>query len=270
MRYPAQFRCQIPIACEAIFEGEAKSFGTVLCFLYKGWVICLGLIDQRFVVAEIHVAQLGMPIEAQRVPDKGVELAHEEIRQVEGVDFIAGGKCGVAFKETVAVRALDHLHPQLCAARFEQAACAAIGVNYENALVLVAVAVNGLFYRVGDAFGVVVQNCRQAGEIEVRPAIAAGDIKNFAGECAAGQQKHFAGTCWGEAGVCQAGFCWGRVGVGGHCVGSLERAGGRGLGCAYMMAEAVAGCNCAGFAPSPALLSLNGLYLLHCRFRIGR
>ena len=73
---------------------------------------------RALVVAENHVAQLGVAVEAHRPPDEGVELADQEVGQVEGAHLgvAAGLEGGVAVEEAVAVRAGDHLDAERGAA----------------------------------------------------------------------------------------------------------------------------------------------------------
>ena len=60
-------RGQIAVAGEAALEGQAEAVGAGLGLGGQGRVVGLGLIDQFFVVAEIHVAQFRMAVEAHAV-----------------------------------------------------------------------------------------------------------------------------------------------------------------------------------------------------------
>ncbi len=48
---------------------------------------------------------------------------------------------------------------------------------------------HGLFHGFRDAVGVIVQDCGQAGQVHVGPAIARDEIENFAGQRAAGDEQ---------------------------------------------------------------------------------
>ena len=74
-------------------------------------IVGLGEVDEPAVVAEVDRQQLGMAVEAEAGDDDRVELAGQEVGQVERAELLlleglVGGRAGV---ELVAVRALDPL-----------------------------------------------------------------------------------------------------------------------------------------------------------------
>ncbi len=78
---------KIAVAGEPPFKGKAQRFRADFGLGRQGRIIGLGLIDQFFVIAEIHVAQFGVPVEAHGFHDECVELPDQKIGQVKGCDF---------------------------------------------------------------------------------------------------------------------------------------------------------------------------------------
>lgn len=97
-------RGQIAVAGKTALKSQAQPISTGLGFLCQSGIIGLRLIDQLVIIAKIHLAQLGMTIQPERLPDKGIKLTHQKIGQVEGREFLAGGKRLIAFEETIAMR----------------------------------------------------------------------------------------------------------------------------------------------------------------------
>ena len=82
-----------------MFKGQSQSIRVLLCQGNKSGMMDLGLINQCRVMAEIHIPQIGMTIQAQWFPHKRIELAHQEIRQVKRRDFVTFGKSIIAFEK---------------------------------------------------------------------------------------------------------------------------------------------------------------------------
>jgi hypothetical protein len=113
-------RFEIAIAGEAPLERQAERIGAGAGLFGEAGIVGLGLVDQRRVVAEIHVAKLGVPVEAEGFRHEGVELADEEIGEVEGRHLVARGEDVVAFEEAVAMGPFQHLDAQRRAARLQR------------------------------------------------------------------------------------------------------------------------------------------------------
>ena len=79
---------KIAISGEAAFKFQTHPLGTFTGAFGQVRVIDLCLIDQLGVIAEIHVAQFGVPVQPQRFPDKGIELPRQKVGQVKGGGFI--------------------------------------------------------------------------------------------------------------------------------------------------------------------------------------
>ena len=87
--------------------------------------------NQAAVVAKIHVAQFRMPVEAERLDDKTLELARQKIGQEERVDIVLGarGERVVAPIEGIAMRPGDPLDAFLRADLVELALRPAFGIG---------------------------------------------------------------------------------------------------------------------------------------------
>ena len=124
--------------------------------------------DDAPVGAEIVVAQLREAIEAEPLDDQRVEVAGEEIGQVESAELLLGegGEDLLAGVEGVAMRARDALDAFLGEDAVERPARAAIAVEAENLVVGGAIGADLLPHRLGDSLGTVVETRRQADEID--------------------------------------------------------------------------------------------------------
>ena len=112
-----------------------------------------------------------MPVEAHRLPNEGVELAHQKIGQVEGGKLLLRrlGKDSIAFKKRITMGSFQHLHAQFLALFLQLAARAAIGIENKHLLVALGVT-NGLLNGCGNAVGPEMQVRRQALQIQMIPA----------------------------------------------------------------------------------------------------
>ena len=133
-----------------------------------------------------------MPVEAEAADHQPVEVAHQEVGDVERARLFVGkrGERRSAGEELVAMRAGHALDAFLREHRVELAAGAAVAVRDEDRRVAIAVGVDLLaapppVIRSGR----VVQLGRQALHVEVRPAIPALQRDDFAGERAAGDDQ---------------------------------------------------------------------------------
>src|SRR5690606_10627202 len=70
---------EIAIAGKTVFIGEPEIVGCGLRLPLQFLVFLLAEIDQLAVIAEIHLLQVRMPVEAERFDDEGLELAGEEV-----------------------------------------------------------------------------------------------------------------------------------------------------------------------------------------------
>ena len=97
-------------------------------------ILVLGQVDQLLVVAEIHVLEFGVPVEAERLHDEGVELARQKVGQEEGGEILVGalGEILVAGEEGVTVRSGQALDALALAESVDIAARAAIGIADED------------------------------------------------------------------------------------------------------------------------------------------
>ena len=70
-------------ACLGSPETREPSRRALFGLCVQGGIVDLRLVDQLGVIPEIHVPQLGVPVEAHRPPDEGIELPNQEIGQIE-------------------------------------------------------------------------------------------------------------------------------------------------------------------------------------------
>ena len=118
--------------------------------------------------------QLGWLVQPKAAPHDPVEVAGQEVGQVERADLLLLERCerrraGVELVAMGAGDALDTLevvlqHP------VEQAARAAVGVRDEDPVVVAAAGAQPRGHRLGDALGPVVQVGGQAGQVDARQA----------------------------------------------------------------------------------------------------
>ena len=105
-------RGEVAVAGRPALEGEAEAVGGGAARAsVQLRVVGLGEVDEPAVVAEVDRQQLGMAVEAEAGDDDRVELAGQEVGQVERAELLVlqrgvGGRAGV---ELVAVGAADAL-----------------------------------------------------------------------------------------------------------------------------------------------------------------
>ena len=188
---------EIAIACEASLERQAKSCGTVLRLGRQRRVVGLCLEDQLFIVSEVGVAKLRVPVKPERFPDESIELAGQEIGQVECGELIAGAldKALCSFEECVAMWTAKHLDTQLGGCGLQVSTSAAIRVGEEYALVSISSGRrDGLANGGGDALGMIVQDRGQALQVDVLEAICVGDGKDLMRQRTTGKHKNAPGS----------------------------------------------------------------------------
>ena len=101
---PRNVPLQVAIAGLAAFKGEAQGLGGGFGLGGQGGVVGLGEVDERAVIAEIHVPQLRVAVEAEGSGDEGVELKGEEVGQgTEGREVKVIVKVKVKIKVKVEV-----------------------------------------------------------------------------------------------------------------------------------------------------------------------
>ena len=109
-------KCADPVeAGEAALIGEAEPFGRRLGLRVQIGIVELRQMDHSAVIAEVIVAQLRKPVEAEAANDERVEMAGEKIGEVERARlFLGEGREGLLSGiERVAMRALDAASPPL-------------------------------------------------------------------------------------------------------------------------------------------------------------
>jgi hypothetical protein len=115
-------------------EGEPESVGSGLGARGQLRVVALGEVHEPAVRAEVVGQQLRVAVEPEPGPDDRVELAGQEVGQVEGPDLlllegIEGSRAGV---ELVAVGALDPVEALPCEIGVERPGRPAVGVGDED------------------------------------------------------------------------------------------------------------------------------------------
>ena len=125
--------------------------------------------DDPAVIAEVIVAQLRKPVEAEAANDERVEMAGEEIGEVERARLFLGERRESLFPgiERVAMRAFDAAHPLFREHAIELAAGSAIAIEAEDLVVGFAIGADLRPHRLRDSLGMVVQLRRQAGDIDM-------------------------------------------------------------------------------------------------------
>ena len=81
-------RPEVAVAGQAALEGEAKVLGGGRGTRGELRIVCLGEIDETAVVAEVERQQLRMAIQAKAGQDDRLELAGQEVGQVERADLV--------------------------------------------------------------------------------------------------------------------------------------------------------------------------------------
>ena len=132
-----------------------------------------------------------MAVEAQALDHEALEVADEKIGQIEaaGLGLGLGQERVDAAIERVAMGPFDPLDAFLGQHAVELAAAAAVAIEHEDALVAASIGVDLGAHRRRDSLRAVVQLGRQAGQIEMRPAVDRGQRADLARERAAGDQQ---------------------------------------------------------------------------------
>ena len=177
-------------AGEAALVGEAEPVGRGLCLRRKIGIVELRQMDDAAVVGEIIVAQLREAVEAEPRDDERVEMADEEIGEVERARLLLGERRErlLAGVKGVAMRALDTRHALFREHAVELAAGAAVAVEAEDLVVGRAIGADLGPHRIGNALGMVVQIRWQAGDVDV----SSFKRQHFARQRAAGNDEDLA------------------------------------------------------------------------------
>lgn len=154
---------QIAVAGVAVFIFKPQRLGGAASLHLQRLVLDLRQINELAIMAEIHVAQFGVPVEAERLDDEGLELAGEEIGEEESADVVvpALGEFRIAGEEGIAMRAGDALDTFLLAKPIKEAAGAAIRIGDEDALETIGSGSGDRCAQAGDDFSGVL--CQMAG-----------------------------------------------------------------------------------------------------------
>ena len=123
---------------EAALVGEPEPLGRRLRLGRRLGIVDLREMDDAAVAAEIVVAQLGKAVEAEPLEDERVEMAGEEVGQIEGAELLLGERREdlLAGVEGIAMRAGDASHPFFGEDAVELAAGAAVAVEAQDFVVL--------------------------------------------------------------------------------------------------------------------------------------
>ena len=118
-------------------------------------------------------AELGMAIEAEAANHQAVEMAEQEIGEVERAGLVVGHglERGAAGEEFVAMGAGNALDVLFAQHGVEQAARAAIAVGHEDRRVAVAIRADRVPHGARDALRAIVQFRGQAPHVEMRPVV---------------------------------------------------------------------------------------------------
>src|SRR5512146_2422385 len=155
-----------------MLELEAQPRGDLPRLLEQSRGAGLSEINHFAVVAEVLLRELRMPVDAESPDDQPLEVASEEIREIEspGLGVRQLGEGARAGEELITVGTRQPFHAFLAEQRIQPPAGAAIAVCNEDATVLAAVGADLLPHRGRDALRTVVQLGRQAADVDGRPA----------------------------------------------------------------------------------------------------
>ena len=133
-----------------------------------------------------------MSIEAEAADHERVEVAREEVGEIEGrglgvVDLLP---LGVPGEEAVAVRARQALDAVSLEHEVERAPGAAVGVGDEHPLVAPVQLAQLRVDRGRDQLGTRVELRRKAADGDVAPPVQANHREHFASDRAAGEHEH--------------------------------------------------------------------------------
>ena len=134
----------------------------------------MSLIDQRCVIAEIHIQKFGVTVQSHGPPEKCVKLAYQKISEIKAGEFFPGLKPRIALKKAIAMRPRNHRYAHIIAEALQLPSGAAVRIDDENFRILRAGALNHRFDGGGDFFGRIVEDGRQALQIHMGPAIGLG------------------------------------------------------------------------------------------------
>ena len=84
-------RCELAVAGRPALVGEAEPVGGGLGAPVELRIVGLGQVHEPAVVAEVQRQELGMPVEAEAGQDDRLELAGQEVGQVERADLLVLG-----------------------------------------------------------------------------------------------------------------------------------------------------------------------------------
>ena len=151
--------------------------------------------DRRIVAYDKYVREGRWEKEGNAPLTRG--LANKKVGQVEGSKFVIGdfGKSVVALVKAIAMRPRDHFDAHIVAGSLEQTAGATIGVNDEEIIILGAMFGHGFADPFGNFLGAKMQDCRQADQIHMGPAVCLFDVQNLARQCTTGDQQNAPFCC---------------------------------------------------------------------------
>src|SRR5437879_3499492 len=166
-------------------EGQAKVGRDLLSLDGESRVGELAQIEHRLIVAEKHLLELGVPVEAEATDDRTVEVADQPVGEEERARaLVAHTRKEVRPRQhLVAVRAFHARGAELFEDGFEAARGSAVAVNHDQVLVARAQRVQTLAQLVDDAVWIEVQHRRDAIDVHV-PAAPVDDVLHLVAESA--------------------------------------------------------------------------------------
>ena len=142
-------------------------------------------------MGKVHVPQVRVPVQSERLDDHCLEVAREEIREIEGAQFLFRQLVEFfkAGKERVAMGTLDPLCTRFLQHLVEQAAGSAIAIADQDLRIGVPVQQDRAPHLVGDLVWRIVKLCRQAGQVDMIEAVDVSDRYDLARERATGNNE---------------------------------------------------------------------------------
>src|SRR5690625_407159 len=183
---------QLSQAGVAVDVVELQEGGSGARLLLQGRVLDLRQVDEGRVVAEVVRQQLRMAIERQALDDQALEMAGQVVGQVEASGVALGqlGEGRLAAVEGVAVGAGKAAHPLLLQHPVEQAAGAAVPIGDEDPLYATGPGGADLGpHPLWDLLGAIVPDGRQAGDLQLAPAVEAQALDDLAAQRTAGDDQ---------------------------------------------------------------------------------
>src|SRR3569833_213587 len=145
-------------------------------------------VDELSIMSEVLTRLLGMSVLAQPASDQPVEMAHEKVRQIEraGLSLTELRESLRSGEELITMSTGNPLDAFLGQYGVELAGCATFAVRYEEGPIAFAVGADLRTDRRCDAFGSIMELCRQAAHVNRLPSVYStqrGDLASQGSAC---------------------------------------------------------------------------------------